>query len=309
MLSRVAERVYWAARYLERAENTARLLKVYTSLLYDLPDDTGISWYNLVVASGTHVQYNERYQVRDERNVAKFLLADDSNPSAMLSSLRLVRENIRTTRDVVPPESWELINELYHYAGDNIQQGINRRHRRDYIDEVIKGCQQINGLIMATMCNDDAWQMLRLGRNLERADMTTRILEAGGSMLPDILEEDNAHVADVVWGAVLRSLNAYQPYRRTMKVAVTGEDVGTFLLEDALFPRSFVYCLQQMEMASKSLPSSDEVSKALEKISKIVKKGTDYQDPIIALPKHLNALQLEMTSLHNVFADTWFYIE
>ncbi|MGJ8687041.1 MAG: alpha-E domain-containing protein, partial [Spongiibacteraceae bacterium] len=246
MLSRVAERVYWFARYLERVENTARLLNVYTSLLLDLPGETGISWYNLIIASGTRSAFDKRFQNRDERNVVKYLLSDEENTSSMLSSISMMRENIRTTRDVVPPESWELVNELSIYFDDNMQQGINRRNRRQFLEEVIKCCQQINGLISGTMSHDAAWQMLRLGRNLERADMTSRIVEAGAQMLPEMAEEEYSYVIDVVWGSVLRSLNAYQPYRRTMKVAVTGEDVVSFLQADKHFPRSIAYCLRNM---------------------------------------------------------------
>ena len=112
MLSRVAERIYWCARYLERVENTARLVSVYDNLLFDLPHDFNIGWYNLITINSGEQAFDERYKIRDERNVVKFLLADDTNFSSMLVSLKMVRENMRTTRDVVPQETWELINEL-----------------------------------------------------------------------------------------------------------------------------------------------------------------------------------------------------
>ena len=309
MLSRVAERVYWAARYLERVENTARLINVYNSLLFDLPDDTGISWYNLVIASGQHHIFDQRHQNRDQRTVVKFLLSGEKNPSAMDNSLRSARENIRTTRDVVPPESWELVNELSLYVTKEMNKGLSRRHRREYLDHVIHACQQINGLIVGTMSNDAAWHMLRVGRNLERADMITRIVEAGATMLPEIIEDDNAHVADVIWASVLRSQSAYQPYRRTMKVAISGEDVVEFLLEDAQFPRSVRYCLRQMQLSCRNLPEHDRAEKALARVTRRLKKGCDYSDPFKALPDHINQLQKDISSLHGAFAETWFYVD
>src|SRR5690554_4031656 len=109
MLSKVAERLYWAARYLERVENTARLVSVYDKLLFDLPQDVNISWYSLVELNSATDLFHERYRIQDEHNVVKFTLADDTNPGSMLSALDLLRENIRTSRDVLPVESWEHI--------------------------------------------------------------------------------------------------------------------------------------------------------------------------------------------------------
>ncbi len=183
MLSRVAERMYWAARYLERVENTARLVSVYDNLLFDLPRSVNIGWFNLVVINSGTELFHERYRVQDERNVVKFMLADDTNPSSMLSSLQMLRENIRTARDVLPAEAWELVNELQLYARKNIQQGINRSARHAFLNHVIEGCQGINGLFGSSMSRDAAWDFLRLGCNLERADMTTRLLDAGAAAL------------------------------------------------------------------------------------------------------------------------------
>ena len=162
MLSKVAERLYWTARYIERVENTARLVSVYDNLLFDLPTEVDISWYNLITLNSAGELFEERYRVRDERNVVKFMLADDTNPSSLLMALKSVRENVRTTRDVLPIESWEMINALYIFARENIQQGINRKARHEFLAQIIKGCQQINGLMTGTMSRDDPWQFLRL---------------------------------------------------------------------------------------------------------------------------------------------------
>src|SRR5690606_18110067 len=130
-------------------------------------------WFNLVQINSAEEDFLERYKVKDERNVVKFMLGDHSNYSSVVSSLKMIRENVRTTMDVVPAEAWELINELSIYVNDNIQQGINRSERNKFLDGLIKGCQQLNGLMYGTMSHDGAWFFLRMGRNLERADMTT----------------------------------------------------------------------------------------------------------------------------------------
>ncbi len=154
MLSRVAERLYWTARYLERVENTARLVSVYDNLLFDLPRKIHISWFSLIEINSSESQYSQQYKVKDERNVVKFMLADEINPSSMLESLKMVRENVRTTRDVLPEDLWEWINELNRFAKNNIKQGINRSMRHAYLNTIIEGCEKINGLLYSTMSRD-----------------------------------------------------------------------------------------------------------------------------------------------------------
>ncbi|WP_373079692.1 alpha-E domain-containing protein [Zhongshania sp.] len=306
MLSRVAERVYWFGRYIERVESMARLIQVYTGLLFDLPPNTGISWHNLVIASGSHAEYNRRFSVQDEKRVIKFLLEDLSNPSSLASSLRMVRENIRTTRDMLPPESWELINEFQIYVNENMAQGLGRRYRHEFLGQIVKTCQQINGLIADTMRRDAAWHFLNLGRSLERADMTLRILEAGASMSSDFIENDTNHVLDVVWGSVLGTLNATMPYRRTMKVAVNGDDAARFLLEDTLFPRSVACGLLRMRESAELLPGNETVIVELTKLVDTVAKGSDYNDVSKGFPAYLTALEKSSIVVHSAIQESWF---
>ncbi|GAB3371196.1 alpha-E domain-containing protein [Spongiibacter taiwanensis] len=306
MLSRVAERVYWFARYLERVESMARLINVYTSLLFDLPKDTGISWHNLVIASGSHHEYERRFSVKDEKRVVRFLLEDTSNLGSLMSSLRMVRENIRTTRDVLPAESWELVNEFQIFVSENMQQGLNRRHRTEFLGDIVKTCQQINGLIYDTMRRDEAWHFLVLGRSLETADMTLRTLEAGARMSGDCIEHDSVHVTDAVWSSVLGTLNAIMPFRRTMKVSLNGEDSARFLLEDTLFPRAVTACLLDMRASAAMLPRGLAVGKAVDGLIKQVEKGDGYEDVLVALPAHIDELQRQLGGLHNVINETWF---
>ncbi|MDX1504996.1 MAG: alpha-E domain-containing protein [Spongiibacter sp.] len=305
MLSRVAERVYWFSRYLERVESIARLIQVYTSLLSDLPKDTGISWHNLVLASGSHAEFERRFQVKDEKRVVRFLLEDQSNTSSLAFSLKMVRENIRTSRDTLPPESWELINEFQIFVSENIQQGINRRNRHEFLEQVIRTCQGINGLIADTMRRDGAWHFLRLGKNLERADMSLRTVEAGASMSAEFAAADMPEAAEVVWSSVLHTLDAMTPYKRTMRVAVSGEDAAAFLLEDALFPRSVACCVRQMQESLDMLPDGVEVKKTLAKIAKPLGGKIDYVD-LQKLLVFIDSMELHFRSLHSAVDQAWF---
>lgn len=306
MLSTVAERLYWTARYLERVENTARLVNVYDKLLFDLPKDINIGWYNLVILNSATEPFEDRYKNRDERNVVKFMLADDTNPGAMLSSLKLLRENIRTTRDVLPVETWEQINELYLFAKNNIQQGINRSRRYEFLSEIIKSCQTLSGLLYGTMSHDAAWQFMKIGRDLERADMTTRILDAGVFALLDANGDASVNLRQIVWGNVLRSASAYMSYRRTLKAAVFGPDVATFMLNDPHFPRAVHFCLLQIDVAAGKLPKGEQVRKVLKTIDPCPLSIENDSDLEQAFRDNLNDLQVQLGKLHEVIYQTWF---
>ncbi|MBV1788745.1 alpha-E domain-containing protein [Marinobacterium sp. D7] len=306
MLSTVAERLYWMARYLERVENTARLVSVYDKLLFDLPNEINIGWYNLVVLNSATELFEDRYKNQDERNVVKFMLADDTNPSSMLSALKLVRENIRTSRDVVPAETWEQVNELYLFARDNIQQGINRSRRHEFLSDIIKSCQTLSGLLYGTMSHDAGWQFMKLGRDLERADMTTRLIDAGAFALLEVNGDANLNLRQIVWGNVLRSASAYMSYRRTVKAAVSGPEVADFMLNDPHFPRAVHFCLLQIDVAAGKLPKSDNVRKVLKEIDASAflietdqDLGQDFRD-------FLNHLQVQLGKLHEAIYQTWF---
>jgi uncharacterized alpha-E superfamily protein len=307
MLSRVAERIYWAARYLERIENTVRLVGVYDKLMFDLPRNVGIGWYNLITINSADQAFNERYKNQDERNVVKFLLGDNTNTSSVASSLKFARENLRTTRDVVPAETWEMINELHLFVTENLQHGINRSQRFDFLDGVIKSCQQIQGLLTGTMPRDFVWYFMRLGRNIERADMTTRLLDAGVRAQLQVLDDQdlvNGH--QIIWGNVLRSLGADQSYRRTIRASVQSKQVACYIIEDPAFPRTINYCLSSMTDSLERLPNNQDVLKVVHKVQKKIAKTVDYSDLGEPMKDLLNEIQLDIVSIHNSISQNWF---
>lgn len=310
MLSRVAERIYWTARYLQRAESTARLVNVYTNLLMDLPRDIGISWFNLVTLNSVEAEYASRYKIRDERNVVKFTLADSTNANSMLQCLGAVRENLRTTRDVMPENTWELINELTTFANESVAGGcLNRGKRHEFLTRVINQCQLIQGYAASTLSHDEVWVMWCLGRDLERADMTTRILDAGANVLSAQDNREKSHVPLVVWGNVLRSSGADHAYRRNVSARVTGDKVVHFLLFDGYFPRSVNYCLNAMEQGIKQLPRGRKVLEIIKNLAVITETSAHPTALNDNLSDYLNDLQLQLGQLHTVFAETWFSLD
>lgn len=309
MLSRVAERLFWSARYLERVENIVRLISVYDELLFDLPKDVRISWYNLIEISGSAHEFNKKYKDKNERNVVRFLLASEDNPCSMLSSLKMVRENIRTTRDVLPEEMWELINELDIYARKNLQKGINRGERYDYLNNVLEGCRKIIGLLSNAMSRDAAWSFIIMGRYLERADMNTRILDSAVSLKIKALPEEEVLLEQIIWPKVLKSQSAYQNYLRSMRCGIDGVNTTTFLLTDEDFPRSQAFCLKQIKSAAMYLPRHEEIILHIEQLLDTTYSIEHNESICQAFSDYLNDIQLALISLQAEIGETWFHFD
>lgn len=312
MLSRVAERIYWLSRYAERAENTARLISVYSTLMLDVPRGTRVGWHTLTAITGCHEQFEQRYKEAEERNVMRFLLVDTSNPAAIMHSLEHARENARSTREIIPSEAWELLNNLYHYGKEQSGKAVSRKGRHPFLQEVIAHVQQFTGLLAGTMSHNDAYDFMRLGRNLERADMTTRIVDVGASsILPALAERIDDEEAlepfsDILWMSVLTSLSAYQMYRQHVRDRVNAEDVALFLLQDEQFPRSVASCLSVLEVCLQSLPRSDDVLRSVAGMRRLIKETKMNELPKDRLHEFIDQLQQEIATIHNQIAETWF---
>jgi uncharacterized alpha-E superfamily protein len=162
LLSRVAERVYWQARYLERAENVARLLHVFSALQLDLPKGTKLGWQTLVQITGHEEQFAEKYKQENERNVVRFLLAERMEFRSSICWLLLERMPV-PTREIMPTEAFELINGLYYFARDNAEAGISRAERNEILDQIVSRAQQIGGLMAGTMSRDEAYSFRASG--------------------------------------------------------------------------------------------------------------------------------------------------
>lgn len=155
--------------------------------------------------------------------------------------------------------------------------------------------------------HDAAWYFIRLGRNLERADMTTRLLDAGAAALLQMeRDESTVNVEQLIWGNVLRSVGADQSYRRTTRSAVEGEDVVYYLLEDAQFPRTIAHCLNALADSAKKLPRSKELVDFLIKLQENIFDDIDYNNLGEPLREYLNDLQQDLASIHSAIARTWF---
>ncbi len=306
MLSRVANNIYWLGRYLERAENTARLVNVNSNLLLDLPKSIRLGWEPIVDIVSSRTDFDEHYQHADEASVVNYIVADVKNPSSIISSLYSARENARTIREIIPREAWEKINSVYLLAKEQQSQALNRRYRYDYLNKIIVANQAITGILAGTMTHDEGYEFLKLGRNLERADMTTRIIDVRtATLLPDV-EEDQSPFENIQWMSVLKTLSAYQMYRRQMRIRIKRPDVLRFLLQEEKFPRSLSHTLHQVEYCLEALPKGQSGVAQLQKIKSQLKMSEPNKLDQDKLHEFIDDMQLEINNVHNTIAKTYF---
>jgi uncharacterized alpha-E superfamily protein len=259
VLARVAENIYWLARYLERAENTARLISVNANLLLDLQRGYELGWLPLIDITGSRAEFDSQKRRTDEREIVQFLLADATNPGSVSASLNSARENARTLRDILPTEAWEILNEFFQEFTVELPAGLNRRTRYNFLKRIVLVSQTLAGILEGTMSRTDAYTFLLLGRNIERTDMTSRIVDVRSAQILPAATSDLAPFQTIQWISVLRSLSGQHMYRQTRRARVSRVESLQFSLRDEEFPRSCLFCLRQIELCLRTLSRSSGV--------------------------------------------------
>ena len=306
MLSRSAERLYWLARYLERTENTARLMNVTMNLIFDLPYGSEVGWHTLLEISGVENEFHATHQEKSEITITHFLLADLNNPSSLFSSLAFARENIRTSRELMPDEAWEQVNELYLYVGKNLDTLADRRGRVVFLQEILRGCQRFTGFMAGAMSHNDSYRFISLGRNIERADMTTRMMDFSSVLLAENRSSILREHESILWINVLKSLNASLMYRKHVRQAIQGQDVLEFLLKNADFPSSVQHCLTEIADCVKKLPHSEALETHIQSVETHLANINMAESSALQLHEIIDILQTEFNRLHQQIAQTWF---
>jgi uncharacterized alpha-E superfamily protein len=248
--------------------------------------------------------FDAAYSRPDEASVVRWLLADPANTSSVASSVERARENLRTTREVLPREVWQAVNDLHLFVSGRHDEGVRRRTRPAFLTTVISSTLRTTGIIDSTMSRDEAYWFWRLGRELERADLTTRVIDVRAGTL---LANENAAFGDVQWMGLLRSLSALQMFHRTTRAATDGPATVRFLLGDGHFPRSVAFCLDRAAGSLHRLPrhtaalaACEEASGALAAITaRVAEDGTGLHDA-------MDALQGAVGSVHDAVTETYF---
>ena len=311
LLARMAEAVYWAGRHLERAEGTARIVQVHTDAHVDMPVGRDVGWEPLLSIVGVDGEFaaSRGWTAADgdraaEEDVVEFLLLGERNASSILSAVTAARENLRTARPVVPREAWEACHRLWLAGTDHLDETGSREGRVTWLRRVVAGCQQIHGILLGTMSRDEAMSFLAIGQNLERADLTTRVLD---------VRSENLHPRgadapyDVVhWMAVLRSPAAYQPFRRAMPARPQGGSTLRFLLQDDRFPRAVGACLAETRAHLKVLARSEDAQEACRNASMVIASAAVPRLTVAGLGAFLDEVQVALATIHQQIDKTYF---
>jgi uncharacterized alpha-E superfamily protein len=206
-------------------------------------------------------------------------------------------------------EIWERINGLYLYIRDNAKRATRGRSERyEVLNRVIEQRQSIIGLLTGSMSHDIAYQFLKLGRNLERADMTTRIVDVNSAVLLPTDEVLAVPAMERLWMSTLNALSAYQMYRRHVGVHVRSQDVVNFLLKDPYFPRTVHHCLSEIENCLAVLPSNEQAMRAARHAYRRLEHAQlDGLKPVV-LHEYLDEMQADLGEIHAAVARQYFYL-
>ena len=305
MLSRVAQRLYWLSRYLERAEDTARLINAYSHVFLDMPKGMNLDWQVLIDIFDLREKFHQRYVNANERNVTKFLLTNEKNSSSLTFSIAAARENMRTTREVLPAQAWELMNECYLFCNAKADTTTAREARFAFTEEIIARNQQITGLFQGTLLRDHTDRFIRLGRLVERADMTSRIVEVGAAA---ILEGKNQSTNEVplLWFNLLTSLSAKSAYQRSVGPLLDANSVVNFIFANQLFPRSIANCLIRIEEIICEMKPPTAGLRELRRMSRDFTNFDAEKISLAELHQFVDEFQVGLGRLNSTFESHWF---
>lgn len=310
MLSRVANLVYWTARLLERAENTARIVDVNAQLVLDLQSrqeiDDPRAWEPLVFVSGGDEQFHKLHgETATERNVIEFMLFDRRNPGSVLSCIAAARENARCIRDQLSSEVWESINTFYLRLKDDDFSRYAQIGSTEYLADIKAQIHLFYGVAESMIPRTDGWWFFELGRHLERADNTSRILDIKYYMILPSLQAVGSALDMVQWASVLRSCSAFEAFRRSRRGQLNLPRVVDYLVRDEFFPRSILSALSEAEQAlvrisqSMSGPAVTLANQIMRDLRQDI-ENTDIKTTIASgLHEYLDLFQTRVGTLHD----------
>ncbi|MGJ8738227.1 alpha-E domain-containing protein [Zobellia laminariae] len=314
MLGRVANTIYWMNRYLERAENYARFMDVNYNLSLELPPNEEQQWKPLVVITGDWELYESLHSKVEKNKVNFFLALDENNPNSIYNCISLARENARAVRPEITKEIWEQINALYFLVKEALEQKrLDDKELRGFLTEIKNGCQLVYGMYDSTISRNEGWDFGKLGQVIERADKTSRVLDAKYHLLLHSPAKVGSSLDLIQWAALLKSVSAYDMYRKKYG-KLTPSSIAEFLILDTQFPRSILACLISAEKSLITLcGSSVGFSNIAQKQLGALKSQLEYDDinDIISQGMHeyLNDIQLRLNEISSSIYNSFFDIE
>lgn len=310
MLSRVADSIYWMSRNVERAENLARYVDVTFNLMLDLPEGHAEQWEPLVSTTGDRAYFLQHYGEPTRQNVIRFLAFDPEYANSIVNCLRFARENARSIRETISSEMWEHLNNFYHMVKQAARSREHLESPQDFCHEVKMASHLFNGITDGTMSHGEGWHFARLGRMLERADKTSRILDVKYFLLLPTGQSVGSPVDDLHWSAVLRSVSGFEMFRKRHH-GITPERVVGFLVLDRQFPRAIMHCIEASNESLHSISGSphgtfwNPAEKAMGKLRSELAYIQVGEIIAMGLHEYLDSLQTKMNDVGTAIFETF----
>jgi uncharacterized alpha-E superfamily protein len=243
LLARFASNVYWLGRYLERAENLARILDINET--YARGGATGPDWQRVLDLYADTPRFFERNQTADAASVLNFYVIDLANPTSIAATVRMARENARSLRHLISTEMWTHLNIFHNRVARLNQRDLRLSNVSNVCEDIKEACQTFEGIAEGTFFHGEPWCFYQIGKYIERADQTTRILDIGFGR---IAEDTQDTLETVHWNVLLRSVAGYHAFRGLYPAGSQPRDIATFLLYDEEFPRAVGLCVERLSV-------------------------------------------------------------
>lgn len=305
MLSRVAEHLYWLARYIERAEATARLAIAASDTILDLPDGVPYDWESLMQVFGS----GDSGPGISEAEVMEQLVLSLEHPGSIRASIASARENARVTRDLIPKDAWIALNELHGLIERQSFAGFDRSTRIRLLKQVISSCRLWHGCLVASQALDLGSLFLRLGDRLEHADMVSRLVDPRVTqMVPGVSTRWSSYES-IGWQNLLLALGGVELYRHSARNRMRGIDVLDFVLRDNNFPQSMVAALAQVDRLLSQLPHRRVSTDLLDCIVDGLKKMDFKRLTPDLLTQDMDWIQQGLVTLHGNISSEYFFFQ
>jgi uncharacterized alpha-E superfamily protein len=317
MLSRVADSLYWMSRYAERAENIARILDVNLQLMLDLPklaaEEQKALWEPVLRSTGDYDDFYKFHKETTSENVIDCLTLNPKNSNSIVSCITTARENARHVREQISLEMWEEINRTYLWMKSQTLKKIQKQGPYEFFSAVKNASHLFQGITDGTMTHGEDWDFIQVGKYLERADMTTRILDANDEIFIKHPAKNSQTSGTLQWSAILRSCSSHDAYRKFYVAQVEPDKVVEFLILNEFFPRSIRFCAQELNYSLRRISgcSSEHYTNLAEKLAGRLVAELNYSAlediKTVGMHQYMDDLQVKLNAIGEGIFQTYLF--
>lgn len=307
LVARFASNVFWLGRYLERAESIARILDINETYARDKPE--GPDWERVLVLNSDRKRFLKNHEEITRQGVLGFYVSDRANPTSIAYAIAAARQNARSVRHLISTEMWKQLNVFSNQLTAATRRGVTLASLSRVCGEIKEGCQTFEGIAEGTFFRGEAWSFYHLGKYIERADQTTRLLDIG---YEQISQADGEVLRSVHANVLLRSVSGYHAYRARFPTVLRARDIANFLLYDPQFPRAVALCANQMSASLQDLDKvcanegTTEAERARNALEFLIRTGLGGRFTPKQLYRFLDDLQIALGEVSEAIGVTYF---